>query len=153
MRKETWKPNLDILESIITRKYEKSYDNRPSSTKNWIGCFRGTHYFEYSLCFCLCDWVLRLFVGKAIQKQVSKYSHDIKRSCKSQWFTPLPRPSGCFTNRFTTEISRFMVEVIEFCKIKGVKPIRSQLIHGNSVGDWSGKTYWRSCACYSTFSK
>ena len=45
-RKETWKPNLDILEGIITRKYEKSYDNRPSSTKNWIRCFRGTHYFE-----------------------------------------------------------------------------------------------------------
>ena len=47
-RKETWKPNLDILEGIITRKYEKSYDNRPSSTKNWIRCFRGTHYIEYS---------------------------------------------------------------------------------------------------------
>ena len=28
------------------------------------------------------------------------------------------------TNRFTTEISRFMVEVIEFCKIKGVEPLR-----------------------------
>ena len=52
-RKETWKPNLDLLEGIITRKYEKSYDNRPSSTKNWIRCFRSTHYFEYSLVLCL----------------------------------------------------------------------------------------------------